>query len=321
LARTDTVGNRERKGVVMKHIKIVNCDLDASEISLGCMRISDLTNHEISILIHTALDEGINFFDHADVYGGGKCEEKFSEALNMNPSLREKMILQTKCGIRQGSFDFSKEHIVEAMNGSLKRLRTDYVDVLLLHRPDALVEPEEVAEAFTILQNSGKVKYFGVSNQNPMQIELLTKFVKQKIVFNQLQFSITNTGMIDAGINVNMKIDPSINRDGSILDYCRLKEITIQPWSPFQYGFFQGVFLDNDKFPELNQKINEIAEAKGVTNTAITIAWILRHPARMQPIVGTTNPGRLKDICKASDITITRQEWYEIYLAAGNKLP
>ena len=305
----------------MKHIKIANCDLDASEISLGCMRISNMTKPEISTLIHTALDEGINFFDHADVYGGGKSEAKFAEALNMNPSLREKMILQTKCGIRQGSYDFSKEHILEAVDGSLKRLRTDYVDVLLLHRPDALVEPEEVAEAFTILQNSGKVKYFGVSNQNPMQIELLTKFVKQKIVFNQLQFSITNTGMVDAGINVNMEIDPSINRDGSILDYCRLKEITIQPWSPFQYGFFEGVFLDNDKFPELNQKINEIAAAKGVTNTAIAIAWILRHPARMQPIVGTTNPGRLKDICKASDITLTRQEWYEIYLAAGNKLP
>jgi predicted oxidoreductase len=285
------------------------------------MRISALTNQEISILIHTALDEGINFFDHADIYGGGKCEEKFSAALNMNPSLREKMILQTKCGIRQGSYDFSKEHILEAVDGSLKRLRTEYVDVLLLHRPDALVEPEEVAEAFTILQDSGKVKYFGVSNQNPMQIELLTKFVKQKIVFNQLQFSITNTGMVDAGINVNMEIDASINRDGSILDYCRLKEITIQPWSPFQYGFFQGVFLDNDKFPELNQKINEIAVAKGVTNTAIAIAWILRHPARMQPIVGTTNPGRLKDMCKASDIAITHQEWYEIYIAAGNKLP
>jgi predicted oxidoreductase len=154
-----------------------------------------------------------------------------------------------------------------------------------------------------------------------MQIELLTKFVKQKIVFNQLQLSITNTGMIDAGINVNMEIDPSINRDGSILDYCRLKEITIQPWSPFQYGFFEGVFLDNEKFPELNQVINEMAAAKGVANTAIAIAWILRHPARMQPIVGTTNPGRLRDICKASDITLTRHEWYQIYLAAGNKLP
>src|SRR5215211_6901887 len=202
------------KGVYMKYIKVPNTDMSASEISLGCMRISEMTNQEISTLIHTALDEGINFFDHADVYGGGKSEEKFSEALNMDSDLREKMILQTKCGIRQGSFDFSKEHILEAVDGSLKRLRTDYIDVLLLHRPDALVEPEEVAEAFTILETSGKVKYFGVSNQNPMQIELLCKYVKQKIHFNQLQFSITNTGMIDAGINVNMKIDRSINRDG-----------------------------------------------------------------------------------------------------------
>jgi predicted oxidoreductase len=203
----------------------------------------------------------------------------------------------------------------------LKRLQTDYLDVLLLHRPDALVEPEEVAEAFTILQDSGKVKNFGVSNQNPMQIELLKKCVKQPLIFNQLQLSITNTGMIDAGINVNMEIDPSIVRDGSILDYCRLHDITIQPWSPFLYGFFEGVFLDNDKFPELNQKINEIAAAKGVANTAIAIAWILRHPAKMQPIVGTTNASRLKDICKASDITLSREEWYAIYLAAGNKLP
>ena len=305
----------------MKYIKIPNTDMNASEISLGCMRIASMEKQEISTLIQTALDEGINFFDHADVYGGGKSEEKFAEALDMNPSVREKMILQTKCGIRKGSFDFSKEHILEAVDGSLKRLRTDYIDVLLLHRPDALVEPEEVAEAFTILESSGKVKYFGVSNQNPMQIELLTKFVKQKIHFNQLQLSITNTGMIDAGINVNMQIDRSVVRDGSILDYCRLKEIIIQPWSPFQYGFFEGVFLDNPKFPELNKKINEIADNRGVTNTAIAVAWLLRHPARMQPILGTTNAQRVKDSCQASGITLSREEWYQIYLAAGNQLP
>jgi len=304
----------------MKNVKLPNNEMNASEISLGCMRISSLTNQEISALIHTALDEGINFFDHADVYGGGKCEEKFSEALNMNASLRDKMLLQTKVGIRQGSFDFSKEHILEAVDGSLKRLRTDHLDVVLLHRPDALVEPEEVAEAFTILETSGKVKYFGVSNQNPMQIELLRKFVKQKILFNQLQLSITNTGMIDAGINVNMQINHSVDRDGSILDYCRLNEITIQPWSPFQYGFFEGAFLDNPKFPELNKTINAIAKDKGVTNTAIAIAWLLRHPAHMQPILGTTNPQRVKDSCKASDITLTREEWYAIYLAGGDKL-
>ncbi|MBV5346697.1 aldo/keto reductase [bacterium] len=305
----------------MNKVKIAKCDLDASEISLGCMRIADLTNQEIATLIHTALDEGINFFDHADIYGGGQSESKFAESLNMTSTLREKMILQSKCGIRQGSFDFSKDYILEAVDGILKRLQTDYLDVLLLHRPDALVEPEEVAEAFTILKDSGKVKYFGVSNQNPMQIELLTKFVKQPLIINQLQLSITNTGMMDAGMNVNMKIDPSINRDGSILDYCRLKEITIQPWSPFQYGFFEGAFLNNDKFPELNQKINVVAASRGVTNTAIAIAWLLRHPAHMQPIVGTTNPGRVKDICKASNVKLTRQEWYEIYLAAGNQLP
>ena len=305
----------------MKNVLLANCDLQASEISLGCMRISGMSNADISNLIHTALDAGVNFFDHADVYGGGQSEAKFAEALGMNPTVRESMIIQTKCGIRKGSFDFSKAHILEAVDGSLKRLQTDYLDVLLLHRPDALVEPEEVAEAFTILHGSGKVKYFGVSNQNPMQIELLKKFVKQPIIFNQLQLSITNTGMIDAGINVNMEIDKGINRDGSILDYCRLNEITIQPWSPFQYGFFAGVFLDNDKFPELNLKINELAAAKGVANTAIAIAWLLRHPAHMQPIVGTTNAERVKDIAKASDITLSRQEWYEIYLAAGNKLP
>jgi len=305
----------------MKYIKVPNTDMNASEISLGCMRISRMTNQEITTLINTAMDEGINFFDHADVYGGGKCEEKFSEALGMNSSLREKMLLQTKVGIRKDSFDFSKEHILEAVDGSLKRLRTDYVDVLLLHRPDALVEPEEVAEAFTILETSGKVKYFGVSNQNPMQIELLRKFVKQKIHFNQLQLSITNTGMIDAGINVNMQIDRSINRDGGILDYCRLHEITIQPWSPFQYGFFEGAFLNNPKFPELNQTINALAKDKGVTNTAIAIAWLLRHPAHMQPVIGTTNVQRVKDSCQASGVTLTREEWYQIYLAAGNKLP
>lgn len=305
----------------MKNITIANSQMNASEISLGCMRITELSNKDASTLIKTALEEGINFFDHADIYSAGKSEEVFAQAIDRSPNIREKIILQTKCGIRKGYFDFSKDHILEAVDGSLKRLQTDYIDVLLLHRPDALVEPEEVAEAFTKLHSSGKVRYFGVSNQNPMQIELLSKYVEQKLIINQLQFSITNTGILDAGINVNMKIDRSLDRDGSILDYCRLKDITIQAWSPFQFGFFEGVFLNNEKFPELNQKIGEIAEARGVSNTAIAIAWILRHPAKIQPIVGTTNAGRLKEICKASQINLTRPEWYDIYKAAGNTLP
>lgn len=305
----------------MKKINIANGAINASVISLGCMRINSLSKDEAARLINTALEEGIDFFDHADIYGGGKSEELFADAVGMNPGIREKFIIQTKCGIRNGYFDFSKEHILNSIDGSLKRLKTDYIDVLLLHRPDTLMEPEEVAEAFSILNRSGKVRHFGVSNQNPMQIELLSKYLEQKILFNQLQLSITNTGMIDSGLNVNMQIDRSVDRDGSILEYCRLKGITIQAWSPFQYGFFEGVFLDNDKFSELNSKINEIADMKGVTNSAIAIAWILRHPAGIQPIVGTTNAKRLKDICKAAQVDMTRQEWYEIYRAAGNKLP
>ena len=305
----------------MKVLNIPNSTLQVSAVALGCMRIAKLPTGEAATLLNTALDAGINFFDHADIYGGGKSEEKFAEALGMNPAVREKLIIQSKCGIRQGFFDFSKEHILAAVDGSLQRLQTDYLDVLLLHRPDALVEPEEVAEAFTTLEASGKVRYFGVSNQNPMQIELLQKFVKQKLLFNQLQLSITNTGMIDAGLNVNMEIDAAVNRDGSILDYCRLHAITIQPWSPFQYGFFEGVFLDNPKFPELNKAIDALAAEKGVTNTTIAVAWLLRHPARMQPIIGTTNPERVKASCQAAALTLSRQEWYAIYRAAGNKLP
>lgn len=319
--QNSTSSGKGKEFIKMKTINIANSGICASEISLGCMRIANLTNKDASTLIHTALDEGINFFDHADIYAGGKAEEVFAKAIGTDLALREKIMIQTKCGIRQGYFDFSKEHILASVDKSLKRLNTEYIDVLLLHRPDALMEPEEVAEAFNILQNNGKVRHFGVSNQNPMQIELLSRYLDQKLIINQLQFSITNTGMIDSGINVNMEIDSSINRDGSILDYCRLKDITIQAWSPFQYGFFQGVFLDNDKFPELNKTIDKLAEIKGVTNSAIAIAWILRHPAKIQPIVGTTNVIRLKEICRASEIEITRQEWYEIYKAAGNQLP
>ncbi|HAB0735937.1 TPA_asm: aldo/keto reductase family oxidoreductase [Listeria monocytogenes] len=305
----------------MKRITIGNSALTASEISLGCMRMADLSKEDANKVINTALENGIDFFDHADIYGGGKSEEVFADAIDMNATIREKMILQSKCGIRQGFFDFSKEHIIASVEGSLKRLKTDYLDTLLLHRPDTLFEPEEVAAAFTELEKSGKVSHFGVSNQNPGQIELLKKYVDQELIANQLQFSIMHTGMIDTGFNVNMTIDPSLDRDGGILEYSRLNNMTIQAWSPFQYGFFEGVFLDNDKFPELNKTIDKIAADKGVTNSAIAVAWIQRHPASFQTVVGTMNPGRIADIAKASDVTLSREEWYEIYRAAGNQLP
>ncbi|SER47575.1 Predicted oxidoreductase [Gracilibacillus ureilyticus] len=305
----------------MKKLELGKSGLLASEISLGCMRMDQLTKQEANRVIENALELGIDFFDHADIYGGGKSEEIFAEAINMNSSIREKMVIQTKCGIRQGFFDFSKDHILASVEGSLKRLNTDYIDVLLLHRPDTLVEPEEVAEAFNELKRSGKVRHFGVSNHNPMQIELLKKYVDQELIANQLQLSMMFTPMIDAGLNVNMLHEPAIVRDGSIMDYSRLNDMTIQAWSPFQYGFFEGVFVDNDKFPELNQKLAEFAVTKGATKSAVAIAWILRHPARMQPVVGTMNTERLRDIAKASEITLTREEWYELYRTAGNKLP
>ena len=305
----------------MRTIEIANGEINASEIALGCMRIADMSVKDVSKLITTAIDEGINFFDHADIYGGGKSEEVFGTALKEMKGVREKIFIQTKCGIRDGYYDFSKDHILEAVDGSLKRLKTDYIDVLLLHRPDALVEPEEVAEAFSILHASGKVRNFGVSNHNPMQIELLSQYLNQRIIVNQLQLSITNTGMIDAGLNVNMQIDKSIDRDGSVLDYCRLNGITIQAWSPFQYGFFEGVFLDNPKFKVLNDEMDKVAKKYDVPKSAIPIAWILRHPAKIQPIVGTTNPKHLKEICQASNVNLTKKEWYDLYKAAGNKLP
>jgi predicted oxidoreductase len=305
----------------MKKLTIGTSQLETSDVSLGCMRIGGMEAKAVDTLLQTAWDSGITIYDHADIYGGGKCEEVFAASIKRIGLKREDMILQSKCGIRKGMFDFSKEHILSSVDGILKRLDTDYLDILLLHRPDTLVEPEEVAEAFTQLQASGKVRNFGVSNHNPAQIELLQASLPMKIQANQLQFSITNTSMIDHGLNVNMEIDRSIDRDGGILDYCRLKKITIQPWSPFQFGFFKGTFLNHPEFPELNKVIDAMAETYNISNTAMAIAWILRHPARMQPVIGTTSPERVKEVCLASEVRLTREHWYEIYRAAGNTLP
>ncbi len=305
----------------MNKINVKHSGFSIPEIALGCMRISEMDDSAASKLISTAIDNGINFFDHADIYGGGKSEEVFAKAVKSLGIKRKDMLIQSKAGIRDGFFDFSKDHIVGSVEKILQRLNIDYLDSFLLHRPDTLVEPEEVAEAFNNLHKSGKVRHFGVSNQNPMQIDLLHKYVEQDLLFNQLQLSIKRSGMIDTGLNVNMKVDNSVDHDGYILDYCRLHDITIQAWSPFQFGFFEGVFLNHEKFPELNRVIDRLASVYKVTNSAIAVAWILRHPAKIQTIIGTTNPGRVKDMAAASSFKLSRQEWYEIYRAAGNVLP
>lgn len=305
----------------MKQIDIGNSGVLASEISLGCMRINGLSPKALDSHIHAAVEAGINHFDHADIYGGGECEAAFGEVLKKHKSLRENMLIQSKCGIRKGMYDFSKEHILEAVEGSLKRLGVDYLDMLLLHRPDALMEPQEIAEAFDRLEQAGKVRRFGISNFTPIQTQLLQSGIRQKLVANQMQLSITQAGMIDLSICANTGFDGAVNRDGGVLDYCRLHNLTLQAWSPFQYGFFAGVFVDNPKFPELNKVLEELAQAYGVSKSAICVAWILRHPAKMQVIVGTTNEARLREICAASGICLSREDWYKLYLAAGHKLP
>lgn len=304
----------------MKQIQLGASSQMVSSVILGCMRINGAKD-PVKV-IETAYDNGINFFDHADIYGGGECESIFADALAKTSLKREDLFIQTKCGIVPGvMFDFSKKHIIESVEGSLQRLKMDYVDALLLHRPDTLVDPSEVAEAFDELEKSGKVRHFGVSNQKPMQIDLLKKYVKQPLLANQLQFGLKHSGMIDQGIHVNMTDDGSVDHDGSVLDYSRLNDMTIQAWSPYQYGLFEGVFIGNEKFPELNQALDNLAEKYGTTPTGLAAAWILRHPANMQVIAGTMNPGRIEEIAKASEIQLTREDWYELYRAAGNILP
>lgn len=312
----------------MKYLDIHQTDMKASNIVLGCMRLCQLDEKAAEKYILKSLDLGINFYDHANIYGGnGLCESIFGKILKNNPSIREKMIIQTKCGIHRNYeagftyFDFSKEHILESVDESLERLQTDYIDVLLLHRPDTLFVPEEVNEAFNELKKSGKVCHFGVSNQTPMQVELLQSGCDEKLLFNQLQFSVVHTPMLDHGLTMNMAIDHSVDRTGSILEYSRLKKMTVQAWSPFQTRMFEGSYIgDTKEFKELNLLLEELAKKYNTNVNAIAVAFILRHPANMQVILGTMNEKRLVESCEGSEIVLTREEWYQLYKAAGNPI-
>ncbi len=306
----------------MRNIDIKNSSLSLPEIVVGCMRLSEKSTSDMNHFIHSSIEQGAFFFDHADIYGGGKSEEVFGDAFSSDPSLkREDVVLQSKCGICKGYYDSSKEHIIESVDGSLKRLKTDYLDILLIHRPDALVDPEEVAAAFDELKASGKVRNFGVSNHKPMQIELLKKYVEQPILFNQVQFSIPVSNIVANGMEVNMDTPGSFDHDGSVLDYSRVNDITLQAWSPYQKPNWQGCFIGASDYPELNAVLNRLAEKYNVTPTAIATAWILRHPAHMQVVTGTASEKRLNEIIGSTSIELTRPEWYELYLAAGHPLP
>lgn len=311
----------------MKTIPLGGGDLAVPNVVLGLMRIQQMTDDAVRELVRTARNAGIDFFDHADIYGDELhgCERRFAEAMQLTPSQRDEITLQTKAGIVGDGpyFDFSYEHIMEAVEGSLRALDTDRIDVLLLHRPDALVEPDEVARAFDELEASGKVLAFGVSNHTPRQIDLLKKSVSQPLVANQLQLSITHSPIIAEGVAANMQdLDQSITLDGGgIVDYCRLHDITIQAWSPFQAGFFTGVFLGSPEYPKLNGVIDRLAAKYDVPAIAIATAWITRHPANMQVVLGTTTPERVAGAAQGSEVPLTRAEWYELFRAAGYSVP
>ena len=308
----------------MRYITLGQDDKELSEIVLGMMRIEDKSVKEVEELVETALSVGINAFDLADIYGRGRCEELLGLVLKNRPDLREKMWIQSKCGIRIEEFtyfDFSKDYIIKSVDGILQRLKIDHLDSLLLHRPDALMESDQVAEAFDLLYKQGKVRDFGVSNQNPMMMELLKKDVKQPLAVNQLQLSAAFTPGFESGFHVNMEDSQAAMRDGSIFEYCKLHDVVIQAWSVLQFGYFKGNFVGNEKFQALNQVLDRLAIKYGVTSSTIAISWILRYPAKMQAVVGTTNPKHLREVSQAVTFSLTRKEWYEIYLAAGNNLP
>ena len=309
----------------MKNISILNGPQNVSAVIQGCMRMPDLSVNETAKVISTAYDCGINFFDHATCYGeNGAAETRFGEAFKLTGIKREDIFIQSKCGLcfDRNEFDWTKENILSSVDDSLRRLNTDHLDTLLLHRPDVLYDPEEVADAFNTLEKEGKVLYFGVSNLVPMQIELLKKYVKQPLLINQVQLSLEQSQLIDQALYMNNKTTEfSINRDGNALDYCRLNDITLQAWSPLQIGMFGGSFIDNPDYPKLNEALQRIADRENASKAAVAIAWILRHPAKMQAIIGTMNPDHIKDACKASEVNISHHDWYDLYLSAGKYLP
>lgn len=309
----------------MKFYKVPHTTLEVSSVVLGLMRIAKMANADIRALFDAARDAGVNVIDHADIYGGERhrCEERFAEAVTLSATEREAVLIQSKVGIRKGYFDFSRDHILASVDGSLAALKTEYLDVLLLHRPDALVEPEEVAEAFDALQAAGKVRHFGVSNHTPGQIELLKTAVKQKLLFNQVQLSITHSNLIAQGVAANMDgSDQSISRDIGLVDYSRLKGMMLQAWSPFQKGFFDGVFIgDLENYAELNSELDRLAAKYGVTPTGIAVAWITRHPASIQVVLGTTKPERVRESAAGSNVQLTREEWYALFRAGGHIVP
>jgi predicted oxidoreductase len=312
----------------MHTYSLAHTELKISRLAYGCMQIggtwddaplTSIDRARARNVVERALAHGINFFDHADIYCRGKSEIVFADALRELGVKRESIILQSKCGIRFADtpasgaptrFDFSYTHIMDAVQGSLQRLQTEYLDILLLHRPDALVEPAEVARAFDELQQRGMVRHFGVSNHTWAQIELLKKFVRQPLVVNQVEINLLHADLLDDGLFFNTAPRPYTGIGGT-LDYCRAHDMLIQAWAPVAGGALTNPAPNVDARTRATAAlIADIAHARNTTREAIALAWLLKHPAPIQPILGTTKPERVTDSCRTDEITLTREEWY-----------
>lgn len=321
----------------MRMYTIPHTNLSVSRIGYGCMNLGGEWNRaplskedkkKAVTAVRTALEAGINFFDHADIYTLGKSEMAFAEIWQALPGIREEVILQSKCGIRfaddpagaPGRYDFRYRHIIRSVDGILQRLQTDYLDLLLLHRPDPLVEPEEVAQAFSELHQRGKVRYFGVSNHTPWQIQLLQRFVEQPLVTNQIEFSLLHAHLIDEGVTAN-QADATCRLAAGTLDFCRLHDMLIQAWSPLAGGKLLKSSADEEAAApmKLLKLIEKMAAAHQTTREGIVLGWLLRHPAPVQPIIGTTRPERIRAAAAADVVELTREEWYQLFVAARGK--
>ena len=318
----------------MKTYTIPHTDLDVSRLAYGCMNIGGpwsaapptaAAKAAAVEAVTAAYEAGITLFDHADIYTHGKSEIVFAEIWHAIPGLRDKIVLQSKCGIRfqddpnpgdPARYDFSYPHIVTSVEGILRRLQTEYLDLLLLHRPDALVEPEEVARAFAELHAQGKVRYFGVSNHTPAQIDLLRRYVDHPLVINQVELSLLHAHLINEGIMANQEGGPAALATGT-LDYCRLHDVMVQAWSPVAGGkLFNPPFDAAAPIRETAALVAHLADTKGTTKEAIVLGWLLRHPAGIQPVIGTTKPARIQASCHADTIDLSREEWYALFTAA-----
>ncbi|WNS41858.1 aldo/keto reductase [Paenibacillus sp. MMS20-IR301] len=325
---------------MLKALPLNKRGIPASRIALGCMGLGGEWDHEPVTAgqikqgheaLEAALSIGINFFDHADIYTRGKAEKVFGQIFKERPGLRDEVILQSKCGIRlmepgdiTNMFDFSKEHILGSVDGTLSRLGTDYIDILLLHRPDPLMDPEEVAEALHQLKAAGKVRHFGVSNMSAAQIKLLQAYCDEPFIVNQLHMSLAKISWVDAALSVNREQWKDITFPEGTIEYCREENIQLQAWGPLAQGLFSGRPLEGQPESVVNTaaRVRALAEEKNTTPEAIVLAWLMTYPAAIQPVIGTVNPLRIKACAGAESIQLTRKEWYELYVSSrGEKLP